>query len=160
MLDDGLSYPQIIQQLGNDGKGLDKEHIRRWKSGGYNDYLREQRLLDQCRTRAERATHLLRQPGHIPAFQAAQQIATAQICETLAETGAEILRQALAASPLNYFRMLNAFSRLATGGLKCERHLREQAQIAQQTNTQPESCPKKGISPGSVKEMNDKLSLL
>src|SRR5437773_716794 len=41
LLDDGLSYPQLIRQLGASGKTLDPDHIRRWKSGGYQDYLRE-----------------------------------------------------------------------------------------------------------------------
>jgi hypothetical protein len=161
LLDDGLCYAQIIQQLGSDASGLKPDHIRRWKSGGYQDYLREQRLLQQCLARTTRALALLARPGHIPAFQATQQIATAQICHALTELGSDVLREALAANPLNYFRMLNSFSRLTTGGLKCERLLDEQAQTAaQEDKTRPESAPKKGLSPDTLKEMNDKLRLL
>jgi hypothetical protein len=45
MLEDGLSYTQIARELGADANGLRADHIRRWKSGGYQDYLREQRLI-------------------------------------------------------------------------------------------------------------------
>ena len=160
MLDDGLTYAQVIHELGNDVTGLNPEHIRRWKSGGYKDYLREQRLIQQCLARTDRVLDLLRQPGHIHAFQATQQIATAQICQTLAEVGPDILRESLAANPLNYFRMLNSFSRLANGALKCERLLDEQAQAAASAQPQPADAPKKGLSPETIKELNDKLHLL
>ena len=49
MLDDNLHYHSIIKSLGDQGKDLETDHIRRWKSGGYRDYLREQRLIEQCR---------------------------------------------------------------------------------------------------------------
>jgi len=160
LLDDGLAYCQIVSELAQDARDLQPEHIRRWKAGGYQDYLREQRLIRQCRARTDRALQLLRQSGHIHAFQATQQIATAQICETLADAGPEILREALAANPLNYFRMLNAFSRLTAGGLKCERLLDEQAQTAAQAQPSSDAEPKKGLSQGTLKEMNDKLQLL
>ena len=47
--------------------------------------------------------------------------------------------------------MLNALSRLATGSLRCERLLHEKAQPSSDAE------PKKGLSQGTLKEMNDKL---
>ena len=160
MLDDGLTYAQIIEQLGELGKDLDEEHIRRWKAGGYQDYLREQRLIEQCRLRRDRAFELINGASSISGFQATQQIAAAQICATIAEIGGDILREALIANPLNYFRTLNSFARLTTGGLKCERHLVQEAErlLAQAQKKAPDE--KKGISPESVKEMQDKLNLM
>jgi len=159
LLDDGLSFPQLIRDLGAPGKGLDPEHIRRWKSGGYQDYLREQRLLQQCRLRQELALNLVREKQRVSGFQATQQLASAQICGVVADVGAEILREALIANPLNYFRMLNAFSRLAAGGLKCERHLADElvrkALLERKTHRS-----KKGITRKSQKQMESKLNLL
>lgn len=161
MLDDGLAYRQIIQRLGDHGKDLNDDMVHRWKTGGYQDYLREQRLLDQCAARRDRAFALLAQNGHIHGFQATQQIASAQICEVVAELGGDILREALIANPLNYFRMLNSFSRLTNGGLKCERHLADELLRAPDTQPlAPAPSTKKGISPESVVEMQDKLSLM
>jgi len=84
-------------------------------------------LLQQCRLRQELALDLVREKQRVSGFQATQQLASAQICGVVADVGAEILREALIANPLNYFRMLNAFSRIAAGGLKCERHLADEA---------------------------------
>src|SRR5204863_487520 len=41
-LDDGHSYPQIIEDLGEDAKGLGPGHLTQWFHGGYQDHLRQQ----------------------------------------------------------------------------------------------------------------------
>src|SRR6266536_4879043 len=41
-LDDGHSYPQIIKDLGEEGKDLKPTHFTQWFQGGYQDYLRHQ----------------------------------------------------------------------------------------------------------------------
>src|SRR5437588_621874 len=69
MLDDGVSYPQVITNLGEQGKNLTTRAVMSWKAGGYNDYLREQRLREQCRLRQEHAFDLLAKGSHINAFQ-------------------------------------------------------------------------------------------
>src|SRR5258708_1889402 len=45
MLDDGLTYLEIIKNLGDNAKDLNEDIMYRWKRGGYQDYLREQRIL-------------------------------------------------------------------------------------------------------------------
>ena len=133
--------------------------LTRWKKTGYQAHCREQRVLDHCAVRRVRASALLTKAGQITGFQATQQIATTQICEAVVDIGADILREALLANPLNYFRMLNAFSRLTQGGLKCERHLIDEALRHAQSNN-PSRRNKKGISPASVREMEAKLNLM
>lgn len=58
-----------------------------------------------------------------------------------------------------YFRMLNAFSRIAAGGLKCERHLADEAvrKVILQKQTHR---AKKGISRKAQKQMESSLNLL
>lgn len=159
MLDDGLPYAAIRQQLGQFGTNLSDDTIGRWKQGGYYDHLRELRLLDESRSRFELTLDLARQEQGIDAFQAAHKIAAALICDAVAEIGADSLRQAVKLNPLNLLRMLNSLSRLTTGGLKCERHLVDQAE--RNTGLQPQqSKQKKGISSGSVQEMEDALHLM
>src|SRR5438552_1484644 len=41
-LDDGHTYPQIIKDLGAEGKDLNPGHFTQWFQGGYQDYLRHQ----------------------------------------------------------------------------------------------------------------------
>jgi len=159
MLDDGFTYAAIIESLGEHGKGLDEDHIRRWKARGYQEYLRQQRLLEQCRSRSDRSLSQLRSSNPLNGFQATQQLATAQICETVADVGTDILREALAANPLNYFRMLNSFARLTNGGIKCERHLLED--LERKAKLRKQKSPRKnGVSKESLREMEEKLKLM
>ena len=157
-LDDGLSYPKIVKTVGTDAPGLTARAVMSWKHGGYQDYLHHQQLLEECRARTERAFNMLRGQNPVGAFQATQQIATAQICEAIADMGGDVLRQALAANPLNYFRMLNSFARLTNGGLRCERHLIDDI-ILRAKIPQP-GDGKGGMSEKAVKEMEDGLQLL
>jgi hypothetical protein len=161
MLDDGLSYPAIIRQLGDAGSHLSDDSIGRWKDGGYQDYLREARLLDESRTRYELTLGLARQDQGIDVFQAAHKTAAGLICEAVAEVGADSLRQAVKLNPLNLLRMLNSLSRLTAGGLKCERHLSDQADRQAHATRQPQQRKaKKGFSRGSLKQMEDALRLM
>src|SRR4051812_38448876 len=108
MLDDGYTYSAVIAGLGEDGKNLNVDIVRRWKQGGYRDYLRDQKLVEQCHKRLNSVSSLLADRGHVSGFQATQQIASNQIMAVLAESGVDFLREALTANPMNYFRMLNA----------------------------------------------------
>ncbi len=116
MLQDGLPYEDIIATLRQDGHDLSKVNLHNWKVGGCQDWLREQSLLHQAQSRYELALDLARQSTGIESFQAAQKLAASLICQTIAELGAQTLRQACASNPLNILRMLNALSRLTTGG--------------------------------------------
>jgi hypothetical protein len=159
MLDDGLPYNQIIESLGEHGRDISDDAVGSWKGGGYQDYLRELRIVEQCRYRQGLAFDFAAKRSPINGFQATQQIAAAQICEAVAILGPDILRDALVANPLNYFRMLNSFARLTTGGLKCDRHLADQAERAAALE-KTKSPRKKGMSARAVKEMNEKLNLM
>ncbi|HWW02093.1 MAG TPA: hypothetical protein VNZ64_20500 [Candidatus Acidoferrum sp.] len=160
LLDDGFPFDEIPQQLGEQGRHLTADSIRRWKKGGYQDHLREQRLLDESRLRYQLTLDLAREDQGIQAFQAAHKLAAALICEAVAELGADSLREAIKANPLNLLRMLNSLARLTTGGLKCERHLADQAQLQLNLNSQPPPQAKRGITPESIKEMTEKLNLM
>jgi hypothetical protein len=153
MLDDGHTYKAIIAAVGDVGLELNEDMMSRWKQGGYQDYLREQQLLEQCRMRTNRAFELMASPNSVNGFQATQQLAAAQICEAVAELGPDVLRQALTANPLNYFRMLNSFSRLANGGIRCEQHLTHDAE--RQAEIQARNAPpeKKVLSDKTAKGM-------
>jgi hypothetical protein len=160
MLDDGLPYAAIREQLTQQGANLTEDCIGRWKRGGYQDHLRDLRLLDESRSRYELTLGLAREEQGIDVFQAAHKIAAALICEAVAEIGADSLREAVKLNPLNLLRMLNSLSRLTTGGLKCERHLSDQAERNTKVQQQQIPEPKKGISSGSVQEMETALNLM
>src|SRR5690349_1253158 len=60
MLDDGLPYHVIIDELGEAGEGLNPQNLTNWKQGGYQDYLQVQNLIEKIRIQTETAMDLLR----------------------------------------------------------------------------------------------------
>jgi hypothetical protein len=159
MLSDGLPYADIIANLGEAGAGLDEGHIGTWKNGGYQDWLREQTLLEQCRRRQELTLDFARENTGVDALQASQNIVIGLLTQALAECGEEAIRDSFQKNPLNILRAVGALSRLTSGGLKLHRH---QAEVAQQSaNTQRNAAdPKKGISPDVLQQMINQLNLM
>src|SRR5258705_346398 len=78
MLQDGITYASIIEQLGADGKGLAISNLSRWKHGGYQDWLLEQSFIGQIRDRLESASDLTRDFDASQVNHAALQLGTLQ----------------------------------------------------------------------------------
>ncbi len=72
------------------------------------------------------ALHLISQNKLSKIHEATLQIAVSHICGLLRDFDPENLKQALAADPLNFTRLLNVLAKLAHGGLQCE-HARLEA---------------------------------
>jgi cell division protein FtsI/penicillin-binding protein 2 len=73
------------------------------------------------------------------------------------EMGTDILRQAIVENPLNYFRMLNAVARLTNGGLRCERHLLDEA-AAKAEREVPAGTEKHGMTEEQMREFRELLN--
>src|SRR5882757_2236796 len=67
MLDDGIPYHVIIDELGEAGESLNTQNLTNWKQGGYQDWLKNQALIDRMRAQTEFAMDLLRETGHADA---------------------------------------------------------------------------------------------
>jgi hypothetical protein len=57
-LDDGYSYPQIIRDLAEVGKGLKPAHFTHWYQGGYQDHLQQADHRDDLQSVREWAAEL------------------------------------------------------------------------------------------------------
>ncbi len=57
-LTDGVSYPDIIERLGDHGKDLKPDNLSQWKKRGHQDWLLEQNWLAETRARQEPASDL------------------------------------------------------------------------------------------------------
>jgi len=79
MIQDGVTYASIIEQLGENGKGLGLSNLSRWKDGGYQDWLLEQSFIGQIRDRLESASDLTRDYDASQVNHAALQLGTLQI---------------------------------------------------------------------------------
>src|SRR5436190_10705412 len=61
MLDDGLPYHVIIDELGEAGEGLNTQNLTNWKQGGYQEWVKNQELIARARAQTELAIDLLRE---------------------------------------------------------------------------------------------------
>jgi hypothetical protein len=83
MLEDGLTYTQIIDHLGPHGRGLTLDNLSQWKKGGYQDWLRDQFWRDNLLSRQEALTGLLAAAEPLQLPEVGLQVAVMGICELL-----------------------------------------------------------------------------
>ena len=125
MLDDGLPYPVIIDELGEAGDGLNAQNLTNWKNGGYQDYLKVQEMIDRARAQAEVAAEILRETEGIAdsakIMEACRVIAAVQLMQGLMEHGDESLKKILLDKPSGYISILNVICNLASTGLKLDK---------------------------------------
>jgi hypothetical protein len=79
----GLSYPEIIERLGEQGQDLNPGHLCEWKKRGYQDWLLQQNWLAETRARQEPAADLSTDFDATQLNHAALQLATLHIFEAL-----------------------------------------------------------------------------
>jgi hypothetical protein len=160
MILDGLPYAEIPARLGDIAKDINQDNLSTWKTGGHQEWLKEQQRVEDCRISQELTLDLAMERQGIESFQAPNKIAAALICEALADLGSETFRKAIAANPLNALRMLNTLSRLTVGGLKCERHLADEAERkAKLDHSRSPNKKKGGIPTRSRKEVEQEFGL-
>jgi hypothetical protein len=124
MLDDGLPYPVIIDELGQFGEGLNAQNLTNWKNGGYQDYLKIQEMIDRTKAQAEVAAEILRETEGMDSstlMEACRVIAAVQVMKGLMENGDESLKKILLDKPNGYISILNVICNLAKTGLKIDK---------------------------------------
>jgi hypothetical protein len=122
LLLDGVTYAQIIEKLGEPGKGLVEDHIRSWKNGGYKDWLLDLERNEALSATREAALDLVSQKAGATVQDAGRAIAAAQLYELLLSFDPRAFAEALAEKPELYFRLINALARLSEGEATCERN--------------------------------------
>lgn len=155
MLLDGVRYLDIAAALGEDGKDLNEDNLSRWRAGGYQEWLREQEVIEAQRGRNEMPLDLAQEKGS-KIHQATIQVAAANLCHLLVNLDPCQLREILEEDPDKYTRLLNALVRLSDGQLRCEQHQSKQAQL-----TKPVPGPNQGgISKDKLDQAKEALSLM
>ncbi|HWX21140.1 MAG TPA: hypothetical protein VN578_14670 [Candidatus Binatia bacterium] len=80
---DGVSYPDIIERLGEHGKDLKPDNLSQWKKRGHQDWLLEQAWLAQTRARQEPGVALSADFDATQLNHAALQLGTLHMFEAL-----------------------------------------------------------------------------
>ena len=125
MLDDGLPYRVIIDELGEAGEGLNTQNLTNWKQGGYQEWVKNQELIDRMRMQTEFAVDLLKEAGSDvnPALilEACNLVGATQLLNGLMQHGDGILAKMLIDKPETYIRILNIIARFADAGLRYDK---------------------------------------
>ena len=126
MLDDGIPYHVIIDELGEAGEGLNTQNLTNWKQGGYQEWVKNQELIERTRAHTEHAIDLLRETdgtaNAAKVVEACHMVGATQLMEALLEHGDDAVKNMLVDKPDTYIRILNAVCRLADSGLRCEEY--------------------------------------
>lgn len=125
MLDDGLPYHIIIEELGETVQGLNTGSLAQWVQGGYEDYLKQRRTIEGVKTEAEFAADLLRELGDIDPgviHRACMVVATLQMFHAIEEYGDKALRDMLRLNPSTYLNILNTLCKMVQPTLDLENH--------------------------------------
>jgi len=126
MLDDGLPYHVIIDELGEAGEGLNTQNLTNWKQGGYQEWVKNQELIEQTRAQTETAIDLLRETegaaNAAKVVEACHRVGATQVLHARLYHGDEAVKNLLVKDPETYIRILNIVCRLADSGLRYDQH--------------------------------------
>ena len=156
MLLDGLSFGQIIKELGDHAKGITEKNITSWVAGGYRDWLREQQKLEETRVKQEVAMDLACPDGGTRIHQATLQLAATTLSDLVRKFDYTEFQQLLRDDPAQLIPFLNALARISDAQIKCERQLLETAH--NEPTAQPARAP--GLRPETRKLLEKELSLM
>src|SRR4051812_42769867 len=119
---DGLTYTEIIQHLGEKGKGLNTDHLHEWKKRGYQDWLLHQDWLAERRARMESAADFIQDSDPTQVNQSALQLGTLYIFEALRDLRNGALDDKLGGDSAGFARLLNALSRASRETLQLQKY--------------------------------------
>ena len=124
----GLTYLQIIAELGEDAKDLNEDNLATWKSGGYLKARKEENEVLESRLRQEHAADLARATQGTGLCEATSKMLLGQILDTLNDAGPGSLQTALSEKPELYVRLLHAVARLSGTAVSLERERIKEAE--------------------------------
>ncbi len=127
MLDDGLPYHVIIEELGETAQGLTPQGLLKWVQSGYEEYLKERQTTEEVKTQAEYAADLLRELGSVDpsvVHRACMIVASLQMLKAIRKYGNESLRDMLLANPASYLNLLNTLCKMVQPTIDLQNHRR------------------------------------
>jgi hypothetical protein len=107
MLLDGFTYEAVIASLGPDGRHLNYHNLKRWRQGGYQDWLLARQRGDRAQLRQQFVQKIISQsdPKDLPSKMKAA-LAT-QHLESVLDYDPLDLKENLEADPVTYISLLN-----------------------------------------------------
>ena len=161
MIQDGVSYLDIIRELGDKAKGLNEDKLSRWKQNGYLQWLRENEIAEALENRTELVRTMMQSCGSdVKPGQAALQVLASNLCELLAETNTAALRDSLVEDADKFTRFMNALVRMADGELKYDLHKEQQEDRKLERARLAAPKERRGITEESLRLAEERLNLM
>jgi hypothetical protein len=128
LLLDGLTYEAIITRLGDGGKHLNYHNLKRWRQGGYQDWLMALQSGDRAQLRQQFLQKLLNQtnPKDLPSKTAAA--VAVQYMDFFLDLDSASLAENHEVHPGSYVSLLNTVAKTGNHGLNLARAQKETTQ--------------------------------
>lgn len=111
MIRDGKTARQIIDHCAAAGHpGLSDQNLTNWRQGGYQDWLNNQRRIEEMQARADLAVDLARQlqDANLDFADANELLVASQINDVLSDFNPEHLKALLTESPKQFFNLVQS----------------------------------------------------
>ncbi len=122
MLADGAPYSVITAKLAEQGHQLSPDNISNWRTGGHQDWLKEQAWLEEMRARLDFAAQIVHSENGDLCDAASLRIAVIRMYSLIMTFDPASLIDKIAQQPSAYARILNVLCKLTDNAVKLERH--------------------------------------
>lgn len=161
MLLDGMPYKKIIESIGEHGKGLVEDHIRKWKDNTFERWRAELPCRYALADTRETAADLLAEKAGVTVQEAGRTIAGAQMYELIKSFEPTAFATALAQKPELYLRLVGALARLSQGEAACSHRRAQEAMITAKLKALvSDDTAASAIKPETLKEIARLIKLL
>jgi hypothetical protein len=158
MLDDGMTYVDIAAEVQKSKPfpplAINEDHIRSWKEGGYQDWLKERQQVEAMRTMFERTMDLVGNTEAEELPDLTTKLLAARICGLLAKITPQELCDNATSEPQNLPRLLNLVPKLSREALRTRIYRRN---LDKEKAAQPASKEAQATSRAQLLDKMDQL---
>lgn len=158
MLDDGCRFKEIIAWLDSNGHpGINRKQLSRWRTGGYQEWLEENRELAREEKVLELSHKIATTNEESKAHEAAIRIATNFLFRVFLKFDPDKLATELDMKPTQITPVLNAFSRISRRSNELDMLKDYKRQQAEQRQTATEVKVVPDVPPGLSDDGEEKI---
>ena len=122
LLADGLSYPDVLQMMGDETKHVTEMDLSRWMHSGHKLWLKQQAWLDHVTLTFDVAKEMVSENKAFSIHEANLHIAATTLSETMLGTDLTTLPTLLQENPKHFFDILRAVPRFAQQALSFQKY--------------------------------------
>jgi|SRR5688572_27834397 len=153
MLDDGCRVKSIIDWLAANGHpGVNKKQVSRWKQGGFQDWLEEQREKEREERTRELSFKIATENEESKAHEAALRIVINCLFRVFLKFDSDKLTKELDMKPAQITTVLNAFSRISRRSTELDMLKEYKRQQAEQRKATVDAQVVSALRPGLTDE--------